>query len=103
MSSSKYHCDFHGTCKNKPYCEVYRSLLGGKYANSGWNYLCRKHFYQEQKKFKGKLPWCSVSRKKTKELHVANDVKWIGKGKFTPLSEIMKKYAPNNNSCSNIS
>ncbi len=50
------HCDYNGTCKNKAYREVFPSLLGGKHKNRGWSYLCRKHYYQEQKRFKGKLP-----------------------------------------------
>lgn len=49
-------CDYKGTCKNKAYREVYPGLLGGKRKNRGWSYLCRNHFYQEQKKFKRKLP-----------------------------------------------
>lgn len=53
-------CDYEGKCTNKAYKEVYRSLLGGKYKNGGWNYLCKKHFEQEQKSFKGKLPHSSV-------------------------------------------
>ncbi len=53
-------CNFHGTCKNKAYKEVYPMLLGGKHKDRGWSYLCRKHFSQEQKRFKGKLPYSSV-------------------------------------------
>jgi len=53
-------CDYHGTCKNKAFREVYPSLLGGKHKSKGWSYLCRKHYYLEQKRFKGKLPHCSV-------------------------------------------
>ena len=58
-------CDFHGECKNKAFREVYRSLLNGKYKNKGWNYLCRKHFYEEQSRFRrlGKeLPWSGLKR-----------------------------------------
>ena len=57
-------CDFEGKCKNKAYAEVYPSLLrfsGKKYKKfkgRGWSYLCRKHYFQEQKKFKNKLPAC---------------------------------------------
>jgi len=57
------HCDFLGECKNKAYREVYHMLLGGKYRNRGWSYLCRKHFYEEQKRFRklGKeLPWSKL-------------------------------------------
>lgn len=54
-------CDYHGTCKNKAYKEVYRSLLEGKYKNKGWSYLCRKHFLSEQKRFKGKLPYSGIT------------------------------------------
>ena len=51
-------CDYYGTCSNKAYMEVYPSLLKGKHRKNekGWNYLCKKHYYQEQKRFKGKLP-----------------------------------------------
>ena len=51
-------CDYHGTCNNKAYREVYPSFLKGKYKNKGWNYLCKKHFEQELKKFEGNLPNC---------------------------------------------
>jgi len=53
-------CDYEGTCKNKAYMEVYPFLLKEKHKKRGWNYLCRKHFEQENKKFKGKLPSCNV-------------------------------------------
>ena len=58
-------CDFEGKCKNKAFREVYRSLFGKKYKNKGWSYLCRKHFYEEQKKFRkiGKeLPWSGFKK-----------------------------------------
>ena len=53
-------CDYDGKCNNKAYREVHPSLLGGKHKNRGWTYLCRKHFEQEQKKFKKKLPYCTL-------------------------------------------
>mgnify|MGYP001608489202 CR=1 FL=1 len=59
-------CDFEGKCKNKAFREVYRSLLGGEYKNKGWSYLCRKHLYDEQRRFKkiGKaLPWSGIIKK----------------------------------------
>ncbi|MBS3067478.1 hypothetical protein J4450_02145 [Candidatus Micrarchaeota archaeon] len=49
-------CDYDGTCMNKAYREVYPALLGGKYKDKGWSYLCKKHFNKEQKIFHGKLP-----------------------------------------------
>lgn len=52
-------CDYMGKCKNKAYKEVYPFLLGGKYKNKGWSYLCRKHFIEEKKIFNNKLPYCS--------------------------------------------
>lgn len=55
-------CDYHGACKNKPYKEVYPFALRGKYENKGWSYLCRKHFLQEQKRFKGKLLYSSIAK-----------------------------------------
>ena len=67
---SKVHCDFEGNCKNKAYREVYpMALKGKKYEDSGWSYLCRKHFESEQKRFKkmGKiLPYCGVDKPKRK-------------------------------------
>ncbi len=54
------HCDYEGICKNKAYREVYLGMLGGKHRDRGWSYLCRKHYYQEQKRFRGKLPNCSI-------------------------------------------
>lgn len=53
-------CDYYGICKNKAYKEVYQSLLKGKYKKNGWSYLCKKHFLQEQKRYKGKLPYANV-------------------------------------------
>ena len=53
-------CDHYGICKNKPYKEVYPSFLGRKYRNKGWSYLCRRHYNQEQKRFKGKLVYCTI-------------------------------------------
>jgi hypothetical protein len=49
-------CDYHGTCTNNAYKEVYPMLVG----KNGWSYLCRKHFEQERKRRRGKLPYCSV-------------------------------------------
>ena len=54
------HCDYHGICKNKAHKEVYPMLLNEKQRNRGWSYLCRKHFIQEQKRYKNKLPYSSV-------------------------------------------
>ena len=50
------HCDFEGICKNKAYAEVFPSMLGGKHKDRGWSYLCRKHYYQQEKRYKWKLP-----------------------------------------------
>lgn len=52
----KLHCDYRGICKNKAYAEVYPSLIGSKHKQKGWSYLCRKHYYQEERKYKWKLP-----------------------------------------------
>ncbi len=49
-------CDFHGKCTNKAYAEVYPSLM--KKGKKGWSYLCRKHYYEEQKRFNWKMPAC---------------------------------------------
>ena len=50
-------CDFKGKCTNKSYAEVYPSLLS-KTKNKGWSYLCKKHYTEEQKRLKWKLPAC---------------------------------------------
>jgi hypothetical protein len=50
-------CDFKGRCTNKAFAEVY-PFLGKKSKRRGWSYLCKKHYYQELKKFNGKLPAC---------------------------------------------
>ena len=47
-------CDFKGKCTNKAYVEVYPFIL--KNSKKGWSYLCRKHYYLEQKRLKWKLP-----------------------------------------------
>ena len=49
-------CDFKGNCTNKVYAEVYPNLMKGD--KKGWSYLCRKHYYREQRKLKWKLPAC---------------------------------------------
>ena len=56
----KTHCDYGGTCKNNAFKEVYPMLMRGKHKNSGWSYLCRKHFLQEKKKYKNNFPYASV-------------------------------------------
>lgn len=53
-------CDYEGKCKNKAYREVYPSSLVEKYKDKGWSYLCKKHFKQEQKRFKNKLSYCTA-------------------------------------------
>ena len=55
-------CDFLGKCRNKAYREVYPMLMKGRFKRRGWSYLCRKHYYQEQKRFKGKLPNSDINR-----------------------------------------
>ncbi len=49
-------CDFYGKCTNKAYAEVYPFLMNKN--KKGWSYLCRKHYYEEQKKLNWKLPSC---------------------------------------------
>ena len=49
-------CDYKGNCINKAYREVYPMLM----RKIGWSYLCRKHFEQEKKRLKGKLPYCTL-------------------------------------------
>ena len=50
-------CDYQGKCKNKAYMEVYPFAIKNS-EKKGWSYLCRKHYYEEQKRFNGKLPAC---------------------------------------------
>ncbi len=45
-------CDFKGICTNKAYAEVFPK---GKHV---WHYLCKKHYYQEERRLKWKLPAC---------------------------------------------
>ena len=52
-------CDYYGTCTNKAYREVYPMMMKGK-QGKGWSYLCRKHFEQEKKRLKGKLPYSTL-------------------------------------------
>jgi len=57
LNGKRVHiCDYYGKCTNKAYKEVYPMLMGKK----GWSYLCRRHFEQEKKRLKGKLPYCSI-------------------------------------------
>ena len=49
-------CDYHGTCINQAYREVYPKFFG----KTGWSYLCRKHFNLERKRLKGKLSYCTL-------------------------------------------
>ncbi len=48
-------CDFHGICTNKAYAEVFPMVLK---KDKGWSYLCKKHYYREEKRLKWKLPAC---------------------------------------------
>jgi len=48
-------CDFRGVCTNKAYAEVFPGALK---KNKGWSYLCKKHYYQEERRLKWKLPAC---------------------------------------------
>lgn len=47
-------CDFKGKCSNKAYVEVYPMLM--KRGKKGWSYLCKKHYLQEERRLKWKLP-----------------------------------------------
>ena len=50
-------CDFKGDCTNIAYAEVYPCAMKNS-KKKGWNYLCRKHYFEEQKRLKWKLPAC---------------------------------------------
>jgi hypothetical protein len=61
LNGKRVHvCDYEGTCTNKAYREVYPMMMKGKHEGNGWSYLCRKHFEQEKKRFKGKLPYSTL-------------------------------------------
>lgn len=58
------NCDYEGKCKNKAYREVYPMLINRE-SKKGWSYLCRKHFYEEQKRLEKlgkKLPWSGFKK-----------------------------------------
>jgi len=50
-------CDFKGKCTNIAYAEVYPCAMKNS-KKKGWNYLCKKHYFKEQKRLKWKLPAC---------------------------------------------
>lgn len=50
-------CDFGGTCTNRAYAEVFPIMMKNS-KKKGWSYLCKKHYYSEQKRLKWKLPAC---------------------------------------------
>ncbi len=52
-------CDYQGVCTNKAYREVYPFMMKG-HKKKGWSYLCRKHFEQEKRRFRGKLPYTTL-------------------------------------------
>mgnify|MGYP001572751228 CR=1 FL=1 len=48
-------CDFKGKCTNKAHAEVYQMAMKNS-KKKGWSYLCKKHYLQEEKRLKWKLP-----------------------------------------------
>ena len=50
-------CDFKGKCTNIAYAEVYPFAMKNS-KKKGWSYLCKKHYSEEQKRLKWKLPAC---------------------------------------------
>lgn len=50
-------CDFKGICTNLAYAEVYPGVMKNS-KKKGWSYLCRKHYFGEQKRLRWKLPAC---------------------------------------------
>jgi len=83
-------CDFEGKCKNKAFREVYPMLFKGKYKNRGWSYLCKKHFYEEQKRFNkmGKeLPWSGF-----KEIDSVRSVYFDKRQKNIKVKDFSKRY-----------
>jgi len=47
----------NGKCTNIAYAEVYPIAMKNS-KKKGWSYLCRKHYFDEQKRLKWKLPAC---------------------------------------------
>jgi hypothetical protein len=89
------HCDFAGTCRNKAYREVFPSMLAGKNKKKGWSYLCRKHFDQEQRRYKGKLPYSVVSTKdgEIAAVKIEKGVLRIPRTKGIPWEEVKQRFA----------
>ncbi len=52
-------CDFKGKCTNLAYAEVY-PMAKKNSKKKGWSYLCRKHYYSEERRLKWKLPACLI-------------------------------------------
>ncbi len=50
-------CDFKGECTNIAYAEVYPPVMKNS-KKKGWSYLCKKHYFEEQKRLNWKLPAC---------------------------------------------
>lgn len=50
-------CDFKGDCNNIAYAEVYPFIMKNC-KKKGWSYLCKKHYFEEQKRLNRKLPAC---------------------------------------------
>ena len=50
-------CDFKGKCTNIAYAEVYPCAMKNS-KKKGWSYLCEKHYSEEQKRLRWKLPAC---------------------------------------------
>jgi len=46
-------CDYKD-CKRIPHAEVFKT-------NHGWNYLCKKHYKQEHKKYGDKYGWYELT------------------------------------------
>lgn len=50
-------CDLEGKCTNWAYAEVYPMMMKNS-RKKGWSYLCKKHYYEEQKRLRWRLPAC---------------------------------------------
>ena len=50
-------CDYRGECTNIAYAEVY-PMAKKNSKKKGWSYLCRKHYFSEEKRLKWRLPAC---------------------------------------------
>lgn len=65
-------CDWHGTCKRRPYCEVYH-FNGDHY----WSFLCGWHYILDRLKHRHKNGYCILNKESVKNAIEKNDLKLL--------------------------